>query len=77
MQVRVGCEFLYDIAFATPSVLQVQPRPDGEHRVIRERWELTPETPVHEYSDLYGNICRRLTMPAGNWRLFYLSLIHI
>ncbi|HEV7216061.1 MAG TPA: transglutaminase family protein, partial [Chloroflexota bacterium] len=68
MLVRVGCEFQYEIAFATPSVLQIQPRPDGEHRLLREHWEATPEVAVHEYHDMYGNICRRLTMPPGSWR---------
>jgi transglutaminase-like putative cysteine protease len=77
MLVRVGCEFQYEIAFATPSVLQIQPRPDGEHRLLREHWEATPEVAVHEYHDMYGNICRRLTMPPGSWRLLYDAVVEV
>lgn len=77
MQIRVGCEFQYEVAVATPSVVQIQPRPDGEYRVLRERWESGPDVPVHEYRDLYANVCRRLSMPPGAWRLTYDALVEV
>ena len=33
--------------------------------VRRSAWESSPELPRHGYSDLYGNACQRLTLPAG------------
>ncbi len=70
MQVRVGCEFRYEATWPTPTVIQVQPRPDGEHRLVHETWETTPAIESRLYSDFYGNLCRRLIMPAGEqvWR---------
>ena len=43
VQIRVGCEFRYEAEWPTPAVLQVQPRLDGAHRVVRETWEITPD----------------------------------
>ena len=70
MQVRVGCEFRYEATWPTPTVIQVQPRVDAEHRLLQETWETTPDIQSHLYSDFYGNQCRRLVMPAGEqvWR---------
>lgn len=66
LHVHVGCEFRYETDVPTPCVLQVQPRPDAAHRILREIWETTPPTPMHEYLDLYGNVCRRITMLPGH-----------
>ncbi len=70
MQVRVGCEFRYEAMWPTPTVIQVQPRPDGEFRLLHETWETTPTIESRLYSDFYGNLCRRLVMPSGEqiWR---------
>ncbi|GAC1434608.1 MAG: transglutaminase family protein [Ktedonobacteraceae bacterium] len=70
MHVRVGCEFRYEATWPTPTVIQVQPRPDGEHRLLHETWETTPTIESRLYSDFYGNPCRRLVMPSGEqvWR---------
>ena len=70
MQVRVGCEFRYEATWPTPTVIQVQPRPDGEFRLLHETWETTPDIQSRLYNDFYGNLCRRLVMPSGEqvWR---------
>jgi transglutaminase-like putative cysteine protease/predicted GH43/DUF377 family glycosyl hydrolase len=70
-QVRVGCEFVYVADVATPTVFQVQPR-HGENAVITDqRWSITPDTPARSYTDLYGNPCLRLVLPAGTSTLRY------
>lgn len=70
MRVRVGCEFHYEVTWPTPTVVQVEPREDGEHHVLQATWEVTPTLASREYRDSFGNICRRLTMPTGEliWR---------
>ncbi len=75
MRLRVGCEFNYDVAYPTPAVAQVQPRPDGSFHLLRDEWRTTPDLPIHEYRDLYGNVCRRMTMPPGPLTLRYDALI--
>jgi len=75
IQVRVGCEFRYQSSGPVPSIVQVQPRRDGKHRLLQETWQTTPALPCHDYHDLYGNVCRRLTFPPGELRLVYDALM--
>jgi transglutaminase-like putative cysteine protease len=71
MRVRIGCEFVFDSPFPTPLVTQVQPRPDGAHRLVREETSLDPAVDSHEYLDAFGNRCWRLTAPEGLLTLRY------
>jgi transglutaminase-like putative cysteine protease len=57
--------------------MQVQPNDVGAHRVLRQRWEIEPEVPVREFRDLYGNTCRRFTMPGGECRVRYDALAEV
>ncbi len=70
MRIRVGCEFRYEATWPTPTVIQVQPRPDGQHKLVQEHWETTPDIESHLYHDGFGNPCRRLVMLVGEqvWR---------
>lgn len=77
MRIHVGCEFLYEAAYPTPSVFQVEPRPDGDHRVIQQRWDVSPGLLTHEYHDMYGNRCRRLNLPIGETRLAYDAVVEV
>ncbi|HUQ39959.1 MAG TPA: transglutaminase family protein [Acidimicrobiales bacterium] len=71
MRVRVGCEFRHQSEIPLHAVLQVEPRPDGGFRMVHERWENAPEVPWSRYVDGFGNLCRRLTIPAGESVLRY------
>ena len=55
LQVRVGCEFAYDVAAPSPALVQVAPRADGNCRVLEETWERSSDTPMETCVDLYGN----------------------
>lgn len=77
MQVRVGCEFQYEVQVATPSVLQVQPHEVGDHRLVRETWDTEPRIADAIYRDLFGNICRRLTLPQGAVTLRYDAICEV
>jgi transglutaminase-like putative cysteine protease len=71
MQVRIGCELVYQAAHETPLVLLVRPRPQYHHKLIKETTRLTPEVPLHEFVDSFGNHQWRINAPAGQLRLFY------
>ncbi|HEY0797772.1 MAG TPA: transglutaminase family protein [Candidatus Baltobacteraceae bacterium] len=71
LRVRVGCEFTYSSALPTPAVFLVRPESTGPHRVIEERWTTSPGVDFYDYHDLYGNACRRLTLPPGLLTLGY------
>jgi transglutaminase-like putative cysteine protease len=77
MRIKVGCEFVFQAASATPLVAQVLPRRDGPHRLLFERQALTPVVPAHEYLDLFGNRCWRLTVPKGEFSLRYDATVEL
>ncbi len=77
MHIRVGCEFSYEATWPTPTVLLVQPHPVGEHTIVREEWQLTPQLAMHAYHDIYGNLCQRLLLPQGDHTLRYDAIIEV
>src|SRR3954469_9573926 len=77
VQVRVGCEFVHALVVPTHAVLQVEPRPDGAFASLDERWDNRPAVASSRYLDGYGNLCRRLTIPAGESTLRYDCLVEV
>jgi transglutaminase-like putative cysteine protease len=77
MYIRVGCEFSYAATWPTPTVLLVQPHPQVAHTVVRDKWKLTPPLPMHPYQDIYGNLCQRIVLPAGEPVLSYDALVEV
>jgi transglutaminase-like putative cysteine protease len=49
----------------THTVLQVEPRTDGDFRIVDARWDERTSATSWTYVDALGNACRRLTLPAG------------
>jgi len=43
----------------------LRPRSDIEQWIARESYTLLPSVPVHEYTDIFGNLCQRLIAPVG------------
>jgi transglutaminase-like putative cysteine protease len=72
-RLRVGCRFTHDMPAAAHTMLLVEPRLDGECRVVSEGWELPEESSV--YTDIYGNRCRRTTIPQGHSDIAYDAVI--
>ena len=75
ISVRVGCEFEFEAPVAVPSLWQVRPRLDGEHRILSETWE-TP-APVRSYSDAFANQCDRFTLPPGRSIVRYDATVEV
>ncbi|MGH8983880.1 MAG: transglutaminase-like domain-containing protein [Acidimicrobiia bacterium] len=65
MLVHVGCEFVQRAEILTHAVLQVEPRTDGDFRMVDARWDEQTSAASRAYVDALGNVCRRLTLPAG------------
>jgi transglutaminase-like putative cysteine protease len=63
--VRVGCEFVQRATMPTHAVLQVEPRTDGDFRGVEASWDEQTSATSRTYVDALGNVCRRLTLPAG------------
>ena len=71
LTIRVGCEFQHELPTAVPAIFLVRAAASPESRIIDESWTLAPAAPYHDYTDLYGNVCRRLTFPPGASTLSY------
>jgi transglutaminase-like putative cysteine protease len=71
LRVGVGCEFVCETSAPVAAVFVVQPLHDAAVRVLSEDWESAPETAGHDYVDLYGNRCRRLTLAPGTTTIRY------
>ncbi|RIJ69992.1 transglutaminase family protein [Nakamurella silvestris] len=69
--IRIGCDFVYVADIPTPTVFQVQPRQDPDIVVSGEQWVFDPATEMHRYTDLYGNGCARVVLPAGRSTFHY------
>lgn len=69
MQLEAGCEIAFEAQASTPVILMLRPRSGYGQWVSREAYLLTPEVPVIEYTDGYGNLCQRLIVPAGPFQV--------
>jgi transglutaminase-like putative cysteine protease len=70
-RVLVGCEFVYVATVDTPTVFQVEPRDAAPITVEERAWTSDPPLRVRGYTDMYGNPCARLILPAGRCTLRY------
>jgi transglutaminase-like putative cysteine protease len=77
MRVRVGCQFVHRTEAPVHAVLQVEPRLDAGLGIVEERWENDPAVPMSRYVDGFGNLCRRITLPAGDSVLRYSALVEL
>jgi transglutaminase-like putative cysteine protease len=75
MLVRVGCQFEFETLEITPSLWQVRPHPEGEHRIVSQTWE--PPASTHTYVDAYGNQCDRVSLPPGRSVMLYDATIDV
>lgn len=64
----MGCTFGLETPQPVSAVMQVAPS-DGHARLLDERWDTGGEH--HGYTDLVGNRCQRVTIPAGESRIVY------
>jgi transglutaminase-like putative cysteine protease len=57
--------------------MQVEPRPDGEFRVTEAEWDEETAATSRTYVDVYGNLCRRLTLPAGESTIRFDAFVEV
>ncbi len=77
MQVKTGCELIYNSSADVPLILLVRPRDRANHILLKETRQTTPQVPIHDFTDLYGNNFWRMTAPAGKFRIYYDSLSEV
>ncbi len=71
MLIKIGYEFIFQVQMPSLMLLMVALHPDRENSVRRHKGMIVePYLPVQEFSDVYGNRCRRIFPPAGPLRLW-------
>ncbi|KKN62084.1 hypothetical protein LCGC14_0515260 [marine sediment metagenome] len=67
MWLRTECDLSFEVTVPTPFILMLRPRSDLTQWVSRQTYTISPNVPVIEYTDSYGNLCQRLVAPVGKF----------
>lgn len=66
MRIRAGFEIAFRCPAPTPLLLMLSIRPERRGDLETPEFLMPdPDTPVRQYLDGFGNVCSRLTAPAG------------
>ena len=66
MRIRAGYEISHDCPQATPMILALSVRPERRQDLVTpDVLHVSPEVPVRQYIDGFGNVCHSLRVPAG------------
>jgi transglutaminase-like putative cysteine protease len=71
LTIHIGCQFEYHAQDDVPAICLVRPAGFDGVRLLSETWMTTPPVAYHDYADIYDNVCRRLTLPAGLFTIYY------
>jgi transglutaminase-like putative cysteine protease len=76
MKIRIGFEIVHEFPQPTPMLLMLNVHPSREMDLIRaDRIDAAPYAPISVYTDGFGNICGKVTAPAGEFSLTTDALI--
>lgn len=71
MRLRAGFELVYECPAPTPLLLMLSVHPSRRGDLeTDDALQSAPQADVHRYSDTFGNLCSRLTAPAGRTRIW-------
>ncbi len=71
MLIKTGYEFIFQVETPSLMLLMAAIHPDREQTVRRHSGMIVePYTPIEEFSDIYGNRCRRIVASPGRLRLW-------
>lgn len=69
MILDAACQLDYQTQAEVPAIFMLRPRSGSAQWVMREEFHIEPQVPVVEFTDVFGNLCQRIVMPAGGFRL--------
>lgn len=69
MHLRASCTFSMYTEMHASSIFMLRPRSGSAQLISSEVFLISPQVPVTEYIDAYGNLCQRLTIPPGEFLL--------
>jgi transglutaminase-like putative cysteine protease len=66
MKIRIGYRIAYECPQETPMLLMLRVHPSRENDLTRlDTVRIEPSVPLQSYIDGFGNLCSRITAPAG------------
>jgi transglutaminase-like putative cysteine protease len=69
MRLSAECQISFEASEPTPVIFMLRPRSGTGQWVLAETYLLEPSVAVTEYTDTFGNLCQRLVVPTGTFRL--------
>jgi len=63
------CQLDYQTTEDVPVIFMLRPRSGWAQWIIKEEFQIHPQVPMIEFTDIYGNLCQRTVMPAGDFHL--------
>ena len=70
MLIRAGYEIRYETEIATPMMAMLSVHPSrNKDFVTSHRIVASPDVPMYDYLDAFGNVCTRITVPEGGLTL--------
>jgi transglutaminase-like putative cysteine protease len=75
LTIRVGCEFRHQLLAPAPAIFLVRPASSADAEVLHEDWTMHPAAAYHDYTDGFGNQCRRTIFPQGDSTLTYEAMV--
>ncbi len=63
------CQLEYQTTEEVPVIFMLRPRSGWAQWIMREEFYIQPQVLVVEFTDVYGNLCQRTIMPAGDFHL--------
>jgi transglutaminase-like putative cysteine protease len=75
MRLKTKCELSFEASGLTPVIFMLRPRSGYGQWIIQEEYLLEPPIPVIEYTDSYGNLCQRMVVEPGPFKIYTQSII--
>lgn len=76
-QIRVGCDFVFNVPVPVAAVFQVEPQDGLRQRVLRHSLSFLPQAEHTTYQDSFGNRCSRLDVAPGPFSLRYDAIVEV
>ncbi len=69
MILDASCQLHYRTTEDVPAIFMLRPRSGWAQWITLEEFQIHPQVPVIEFTDIYGNLCQRTVMPTGDFHL--------
>ena len=56
------CQLEYQTTEEVPTIFMLRPRSGWAQWIMREEFDIQPQVPVVEFTDVYGNLCQRIVI---------------